>query len=500
MPDLAEADLAELDAISEDQLAQWLEGFAGARVLVVGDIMLDRYVAGEVRRISPEAPIPVLRALARRRVLGGAGNVAQNVASLGALAALVGVVGTDPAAGEIAEMLGETSAIAGWLVSIADRPTSVKTRFMSGSHQLLRLDEEQAGPIDADAEDGVLAAIAEALPDVAVVVLSDYGKGVLTDRVLRETIAMARAAGKPVIADPKRADFAAYAGVDLLTPNAQEVTQATGIAAQDDASAAAAGQAARAQAGAAAVLVTRSEKGMTLVRGDAPPLHVPTHARAVADVSGAGDTVVAALAVALAAGASLAEAAALANVAAGIAVGKLGTATVLRAELADALHSRAAHTLDHKIVDRDTAVARIAGWRRAGLTVGFTNGVFDLIHPGHVSALAKARATCDRLVVALNSDASVRRLKGPSRPVQPEAARAIVMAAMGAVDLVLLFGEDTPFEVISALLPDVLVKGADYRPEDVVGADVVQAHGGRLVLIPLEAGHSTTGMIARSQA
>ena len=485
------------EQLAEDQLAIWLEGFGGARVLVVGDIMLDRYVSGEVRRISPEAPIPVLRAQARRRVLGGAGNVAQNVASLGALAALVGVVGDDPAATEIADMLAETPAIAGRLIPIAGRPTAVKTRFMAGGHQLLRLDEEVAEPIDAGTEDRVLAAIAEALPDVGVVVLSDYGKGVLTDRVLREVIAMARAAGTPVIADPKRADFTAYTGVDLLTPNALEVTQATGIATGDDDSAAAAGQAARAQAAAGAVLVTRSEKGMSLVWEGAAPLHVPTRARAVADVSGAGDTVVAALAVALAAGASLPQAAALANVAAGIAVGKLGTATVLRAELADALHSHAAHALDHKVVDRETAIERVAAWRRAGLKVGFTNGVFDLIHPGHVRSLALARAACDRLVVALNTDASVRRLKGPTRPVQTETARATVMAAMEAVDLVLLFGEDTPLEIITALLPDVLVKGADYKPEDVVGADVVQAHGGRLVLIPLEAGHSTTGTIQR---
>lgn len=494
-----------VDDTQEAQLAHWLEGFAAARVLVVGDVMLDRYVSGEVRRISPEAPIPILRVQSRRRVLGGAGNVAQNIAALGALAALVGVVGTDAAADEIAAEIADQPAIAGRLIPVADRPTAVKTRFMAGSHQLLRLDEERADPISADVENLVLAAIAEALPDVGVVVLSDYGKGVLTDRVLAETIALARAAGKPIIADPKRALFHAYAGVDLITPNALEVSQATGIATTDDAHATNAGDAARAQAQAGAVLVTRSEKGMTLVRSGAPALHIPTRAIAVADVSGAGDTVVAALAVALDAGADLADAARIANAAAGIAVGKLGTATVLRAELADALHSYAGHTyqghtLDSKIVDRPAATAQVAAWRRAGLKVGFTNGVFDLLHPGHIGGLTKARAACDRLVVALNTDASVRRLKGPTRPVQAEAARAIVMSALEAVDLVVLFDDDTPLEIISALLPDVLVKGADYQPHEVVGADIVAAHGGRLVLIPLEVGHSTTGLIARGKA
>ena len=490
----------DAETVDEAHLAHWLEGFAAARVLVVGDVMLDRYVTGEVRRISPEAPIPILRVQSRRRVLGGAGNVAQNVASLGALAALVGVVGTDAAADEIAAEIAEQAAIAGRLIPVADRPTAVKTRFMAGGHQLLRLDEERADPISQQVEDLVLAAIAEALPDVGVVVLSDYGKGLLTDRVLAETIAMARAAGKPIIADPKRAQFHAYAGVDLITPNALEVTQATGISTVDDAHATQAGDAARIQAQAGAVLVTRSEKGMTLVRSGAPALHIPTRAIAVADVSGAGDTVVAALAVALDAGADLAGAARIANVAAGIAVGKLGTATVLRAELADALHSYAGHTLDSKIVDRPAAIAQVAAWRRAGLKVGFTNGVFDLLHPGHISGLTKARAACDRLVVALNTDASVRRLKGPTRPVQTDTARAIVMSALEAVDLVVLFEDDTPLEIIRALLPDVLVKGADYQPNEVVGADVVAAHGGRLVLIPLEDGHSTTGLIARGNA
>jgi len=486
-----------LDPLSEPALAPWLDRFVDARVLVVGDIMLDRYVGGEVRRISPEAPIPVLRAQTRRSVLGGAGNVAQNIAALGGQALLVGVVGRDEAANEIAAIVAGTQAISARLVP-APRPSSVKTRFMSGSHQLLRLDEEVSDPVDADIEAALLEAIGAALPGVRVMVLSDYGKGVFTDRVLAAAIALAHRAGVVVLADPKRAHFGAYHGVDVLTPNVLEVSQATGITVPDDAGAAAAGEAARAQADAAAVLVTRSEKGMTLVRRAEPALHVPTQARAVADVSGAGDTMIATLATALAIGAPLPEAAALANVAAGIAVGKLGTATVLRSELTEALHS---HTDPaRKILDRPAAIARVAAWRRAGLKVGFTNGCFDLLHPGHVGLLARARATCDRLVVALNTDASVRRLKGPTRPVQSETARATVMAALEAADLVVLFDEETPLEIVNALLPDVIIKGADYAPDQVVGAAEVIANGGRLVLVPLEVGHSTTNTIARINA
>lgn len=483
---------------AERLLAQHLAAFAGVTVLVLGDVMLDRYVHGEVRRISPEAPIPVLRARTRRAVLGGAGNVAENAVALGASAVLVGVVGDDAAAGEI------TAAVAGRigdaLVRVPGRPSTVKTRFMSGGHQLLRLDEEEGGPAPPDAETHLLDAFRAALPGADVVVLSDYEKGVLTDSVLRGAIAAARAAGKPVVVDPKRARFEAYAGVTVITPNVLEVTRATGLAAEDDAGAARAGAAAREQAGAAAVLVKRSEKGLTLVQHGQAPRHVPTRAVAVADVSGAGDTLVTTFALALAVGADMADAALLANAAAGLAVAKPGTATVTRAELAAALHREEVLAIDSKVMELEPALARIAAWRARGHQVGFTNGCFDLIHPGHVRLLAAARAQCDRLVVALNSDASVQRLKGPDRPVQNEAARATVMASMAAADLVVVFDEDTPERLIRAILPDVLIKGADYTVEQVVGADIVQAAGGRVALIPLQQGHSTTGTIRRINA
>ncbi len=501
-------------------LLRLLETFSAARVLVIGDVMLDRYVLGEVRRISPEAPIPVLRAGARRAVPGGAANVARNVASLGARAILIGAAGVDAGASELAALLGATAGVDPRLVTDAKRPTTVKTRFMSGSHQLLRLDEEAGDPIPPALEAALVAAYDAALPDADVVVLSDYAKGVLTDSVLRHAIARARAAGVPVVADPKRASFAAYRGVSVLTPNLAEAARAaastsgphdagsrdagphdsgphdSGLHDSGDAAVEAAGRLARAQADADAVVVTRSERGLTLVRRDGAALHVPTRARAVADVSGAGDSFVAAFAIVLAGRASLDDAAVIANVAAGVSVGKAGTAAVDHAELAAALREREPEIVG-KVAELAAALAQVGRWREAGLRVGFTNGCFDLIHPGHVRLLQEARARCDRLVVGLNSDASVRRLKGPERPVQNETARATVMASMASADLVVLFAEDTPERLIEAIRPDLLFKGADYTVDQVVGASFVLQHGGRVELIDLEAGHSTTATIRR---
>jgi D-beta-D-heptose 7-phosphate kinase/D-beta-D-heptose 1-phosphate adenosyltransferase len=480
---------------TDSDLARWVPRFAGRTVLVLGDLMLDRYVFGEVRRISPEAPIPVLRAERRRSVPGGAANVAHNIASLGARAVLVGLIGRDEAGLELDRLLQATPGIVPQLVRAGERPTTVKTRFVSGGHQLLRLDEEQTGPIGAALEAELLERYADALRRADVVVLSDYAKGVLTDAVLARCIALAIAAERPVIADPKRNDFAAYRHATVLTPNEAEV--ATGIDSADDAGAALAGARAREQAEATAVLVTRSARGLTLVRRDSPPLHVPTRAQEVADVSGAGDTLIAAFAIALACGVELPDAARIANAAAGVAVGKPGTAAVTQRELAEALHRGELLAIDDKVADLSGVLARVAAWRAAGLRIGFTNGCFDLIHPGHVRLLARARAACDRLVVGLNSDASVRRLKGQGRPVQSETARATVMASMASADLVVLFEQDTPEELIRAIKPDLLFKGADYTHDQVVGADIVEAAGGEVRLVPLEEGYSTTATIRR---
>ncbi len=480
----------------DTELAEAVRRFGAARVLVLGDIMLDRYVSGSASRLSPEAPIPVLRPTARRATVGGAANVALNVATLGGQVVLVGVVGDDREAAELARLL-DSSGIVRHLVTATGRPTTAKTRFMVGAHQLLRLDEETTAAIDEATANRVIACFSDALPTADVVVLSDYAKGVLTDFVLRGVLARARSSGCLVIADPKRADFAAYRGATVLTPNEHEVREATRIEAADDSEADRAGRHALDDTGCAAVLVTRSAKGLTLVRRDQPPLHLPTQAREVADVSGAGDTLVAALAVALGAGATLPEAAMLANITAGISVGKPGTASVSREELLGVLHLEDLVATDRKIATHDEAIQRAAAWRAQGQRIGFANGCFDLIHPGHVRLLTEARSRCDRLIVALNTDASVQRLKGPTRPLQNETSRATVMASLAPVDMVVLFTEDTPLELIRTLRPDVLVKGADYSIDQVVGADLVQSWGGRVLLVDLQPGHSTTGTIRR---
>jgi D-beta-D-heptose 7-phosphate kinase / D-beta-D-heptose 1-phosphate adenosyltransferase len=486
--------------LSDIELAAIVRRFGEARVLVVGDVILDRYVSGDVHRLSPEAPIPVLRPTGNRGTLGGAANVALNIATLGGQAVLVGVVGDDAAAAELTALLHGTGGVEAQLLTVKGRPTTTKTRFMSGLYQLLRLDEETTAALSPETVDAVLAKVEAILETVDVVVLSDYAKGVLCDGVLDAVLLRDRAAGRIVIADPKRPDFAAYRGATVLTPNEHEVRVATQIDASHDAEADRAGRAALDSTGGEAVLVTRSAKGLTLVRRGTPPLHLQTRAREVADVSGAGDTLVAALSVALGAGAPLPEAAMLANVTAGISVGKQGTATVSTQELLGVLHLQDLVATDSKVMTWDDAIARVAAWRSQGLRVGLANGCFDLIHPGHVRLLSEAKAACDRLIVALNSDASVKRLKGPTRPLQNETARATVMASLAPVDLVVLFGEDTPLELIQALRPEVLVKGADYTIEQVVGGDLVQGWGGRVVLVNLAEGHSTTGTIRRMTA
>ncbi|HEX2942035.1 MAG TPA: D-glycero-beta-D-manno-heptose-7-phosphate kinase [Rhodopila sp.] len=486
--------------VTDIELAAIVRNFHSARVLVIGDVILDRYVTGAVSRLSPEAPIPVLRPQHHRSTLGGAANVALNIATLGGNAVLIGTIGQDMAGDEVKQLIASTPNITSGLVPISNRPTTAKTRFMTGSHQLLRLDEETTAPLESAAVAAVLEAFETHIDGADVVVLSDYAKGVLCDAVLDAVLERANEAGRLIIADPKRPDFAAYRGATILTPNENEVRVATRIDAEHDTEADRAGRVALDATGGRAVLVTRSSKGLTLVCRDQEALHLPTRAREVADVSGAGDTLVAGLAVALGAGAPLPEAAMLANATAGISVGKQGTATVSRQELLDWLHLDDLVTTDRKIVGLDDAREKVIDWHRRGLKVGFANGCFDLIHPGHVRLLTEARAACDRLIVALNTDASVKRLKGPTRPLQNEMARATVMASMAPVDLVTLFDEDTPYEMIKALRPDVLVKGSDYTVDQVVGGDLVQSWGGKVVLVNLKEGHSTTATIRRMTA
>jgi len=478
-------------------LAHRAAALRGVRVLCVGDVMLDRFIYGEVERISPEAPIPVLRTRRETAMLGGAGNVVRNLVALGARAHFLAAVGDDLAGREVTRLIGEQASVEPVIVVESQRQTTIKERFFAASQQLLRVDRETSEPLGEAARERIRTGATKLFAQVGAMILSDYGKGVLGAQLLRALIDGARAAGKSILVDPKGADFSIYRGATLVTPNRKELHEATRMPVGGDEEIVAAARHLIADCGIANILVTRSQDGMTLVTAKGMAHHLPAEAREVFDVSGAGDTVVAVMAAAVASGAAVLEAARLANLAAGIVVGKVGTAVVTTDELVAALHHSDISAGEAKLVSLDGAAQQAERWRRKGLRIGFTNGCFDLLHPGHVSLLAQARAACDRLVVGLNSDASVRRLKGANRPVQSEAARATVLASLASVDLVSIFDDDTPERLIRALRPEVLVKGADYTIDQVVGADLVQGWGGRVVLAEIAPGHSTTATIAR---
>lgn len=483
--------------------ASWVGKWRGSRIFVLGDVMLDRFVYGRVARISPEAPIPILHHQSEKFMLGGAANVARNIVTLGGEALVVGALGDDADGDLIAGPLISSDRIEGRFVRVASCPTTTKVRYVSGGQQIMRLDVERPFNISAQDIDTICSWLLEAIDSVSAIVLSDYAKGVLVPALIRRVVDIARARAVPVIVDPKSRDVGRYAGATVLTPNAAEAAAIAGIERLDaDDHAEMAAKIVRERAEVDAVVLTRGALGVTVYDpGDpvGPVTHAPTAASEVFDVSGAGDTLIAAFALAFACGASIKTAARIGNAAAGVAVGKRGTAVVHARELSAALGGARVGE-DPKIVDEERAAAIVADWRAHRLKVGFTNGCFDLLHPGHVELLRRSRAACDRLIVALNSDASVRRLKGETRPVQNERARSIVMAAMDSVDLVTLFDEDTPLRLIESLRPDCLIKGADYTVETVVGADCVRSYGGRVILVPLEQDHSTTSIIARTTA
>ncbi|MEH2483733.1 D-beta-D-heptose 7-phosphate kinase/D-beta-D-heptose 1-phosphate adenosyltransferase [Nitrobacteraceae bacterium AZCC 2146] len=470
-------------------------------VLCVGDLMLDEFVYGEVSRISPEAPAPVIAVQRSEINIGGAGNVARNIAALGAKCIFVGLIGDDDAGKTLKEALAQEGQIEAILIADPERPTTRKVRFVSEhfSTHMLRADWELAAPASAVIEQKLIDTILPLLARADIVLLSDYAKGVLTARVIRNVIDAAKKLGKRVIVDPKSANLAIYRGATLLTPNRKEFAEATRSRADSDANIATAAQEAMILADCSAMLVTQSEHGMTLVPRDGDAIHVPALPVKVRDVSGAGDTVAAMLAVALGAGADWETALRAATAAAAVAVSKKGTAVVTPAELRRKILPHAFLAAEEKIVSAADLDAQLAEWRKQQLRIGFTNGCFDILHPGHVKVLTAARATCDRLIVGLNSDASVKRLKGQDRPVQDERARAEVLAALEAVDLVVIFEEDTPLKLITQITPATLVKGGDYTREQVVGHEIVTAHGGEVVLVDILQGFSTTSLVERAR-
>lgn len=475
--------------------------FSQAHILVVGDIMLDRYLWGEVKRISPEGPVPVVRLKESSETLGGAGNVASNLSALGCTTTLIGVRGDDASGQRLARIVAKRS-INGRLLVDAARPTVTKTRVIANSQQLFRLDEEDTALLSDVLQQQLLEHIDACLVHCRAVVLSDYGKGMLQSPGLCQAIiARCRSRSLPIVVDPKGDDWERYRNASCITPNTAEMQQIAGQTATvvpDDLLPSAEETAAALNL--RHLLLTCGSKGMALVTPGQPSERIHARALEVFDVSGAGDTVVAVLAAGLARGMSTAAAARMANLAAGIVVGKLGTQPVTLAELQLALQiedPRRHSPLPAKMLRLDAAVMQVQAWRSAGERVVFTNGCFDLLHPGHVNLLHQARVLGDRLVVGLNSDVSVKRLKGLGRPILNERDRCAILSALASVDLVLLFDEDTPLELIQTLKPDVLVKGADYRREDVVGGDLVESYGGEVRLVPLVEGYSTTDITRR---
>ena len=477
------------------QLAAIVNRLGAPRVLIVGDLILDRYVEGNAVKVSPEAPVLVFESLSQSFRLGGAANVAANIVSLGGKAAVLGVVGEDTGAEQLRDMMQEQGLETGFVLTDPTRPTIRKTRYVSKTHQVLRVDEERRDPIGGDALRQACAQVRKELPGFQGVILSDYAKGMLTKELIQTVVETARAHRIPVLVDPKGADYARYKGVTLVTPNREEAEQATGMKIRKDQDLDQAAQMLMETADLQAAVITLGKDGIFFRNRAGERKHLPTEARSVFDVTGAGDTVVAVLGYCLAEGVPLVESIRLANAAAGIVVGRFGTAAVTRPEIL-ALEGAAGHGKIVERADLHTVVARLRG---DGRRIVFTNGCFDLLHPGHVDYLRQSRSYGDVLMVGINSDASIQRLKGKSRPICPLVDRMEMLAALEAVDFVVPFDEDTPEALIREVSPQVLIKGEDWKDKGVVGREWVESHGGRVALITLKQGYSTTALIQRIQ-
>ena len=464
--------------------------------LVIGDLMLDEYLWGKAVRISPEAPVQVVDVIREELRLGGAGNVVNNLAELGAQVSVCSVVGEDDNGLALLNAFSNKGMSIDAIFLDPARRTSRKTRVVAANQQIVRIDRESRDALSDEIEQQVCSWIRANATRFSIILLSDYLKGVLTRKVIETVLESARPSGIPVLVDPKGVDFARYRGATIMTPNRKEAEAASGVSIIDTESLVRAAVTIMETTGLEYLLITRSEEGMSLFSQTAEPVHIPTVAREVFDVSGAGDTVLASLAVGMAAGLGLPEAARLANISAGIAVAKLGTSTVTPLEIINAV-ALSQNNTDSKIKNLDVLAVLIKSEKARGKRVVFTNGCFDLLHAGHVKYLQKARNLGDMLVLGLNSDASVRRLKGPKRPLIGEEERAHILAALDCIDYVVVFDEDTPLELIAALEPHILAKGGDYTVDGVVGKELVEAYGGRVELVSFVDGKSTTNIIER---
>ncbi|BBG66519.1 ADP-heptose synthase /D-glycero-beta-D-manno-heptose 7-phosphate kinase [Hydrogenimonas sp.] len=458
-------------------------------VLVIGDLMIDHYLWGKTERISPEAPVPVIDVQNESEVLGGAGNVVNNLVALGADVSVASVIGMDENGKRLAKMLEELGVGSDTLVLERGRRTTRKSRVIASHQQVIRFDSESRQEIGKESEEKILSLVRSRLPETDIILLSDYGKGVLSDSLTRRIIGMARDGGVKVLVDPKGRDYSKYEGATLVTPNKKEASEATGIAIVDKDSLREAGFRLKNGLGLDMAMITLSEEGMAIF--DETMRSIPTVAREVYDVTGAGDTVLSTLGFVLGAGGDIDEAARIANAAAAVVVGKLGSATATWDEIIAYETTLHDSTTEHRIKDKKELEESVERLKNEGKRIVFTNGCFDILHLGHVKYLEKAKSFGDVLIVGVNSDASVKRLKGESRPVNPQFDRAYLLAALDAVDFVTIFDEDTPYDLIKAVRPDVLVKGGDYEGKEVVGSDIAK----EVRLVDFVDGKSTTGII-----
>ena len=490
-----------------------------APVLVIGDIMLDKFIYGNVERISPESPVPILSIKREDQMLGGAGNALANLVGLNAAPHIISVIGEDEAGNALKEQLTTLNIDSNNLIIEKNRPTTLKTRFLAGHQQLLRTDYEHKTPVSKTTKDAILEKAETLIPDTKAIIISDYGKGLLSKDLISEIIALANKASVPVIIDPKGQDFSIYAGATAITPNKKELSDATkGSKVDQDSDIVSAANELIETCAIKAIIATRSKDGMSVIEKNKEPLHLRSSDIEVYDVSGAGDSVIATIAASLAAGGTLHDAARLANIAGSIVVTKVGTAPIRASELTEALESDLGdvlikHYAKSKTLLRqadclpwDEAAERIKRWKAQGLKVGFTNGCFDVLHAGHVNYLNQAREQCDRLVVGLNNDSSVKILKGQSRPIHDEASRADVLGALSCVDLVVLFGakekddDNTAIDLLSTIKPDFYVKGGDYTVDQIPEAPTVIGYGGEVRVMSVYEGHSTTNSVKRINA
>jgi len=484
----------------KDRISATLKKFSTAKILCIGDIMLDKFIYGSVERISPEAPIPVLLINREKHMLGGAGNVVANIASLGVKASIISAISDDNAGKDIKKQLEDLS-VDYVLEKFLDRNTTVKSRFICGPQQILRADNEKKSQISKTLEDKIIEQAKKLIPQTNVVILSDYKKGVLTDNLISKIIEISNNHNKTIIIDPKGSDFSKYNGATIITPNRKELEAATNMPTNTDNEIEMAAKKIIKENNIKTIVATRSKDGMTLI-SEEETLHIASESREVYDVSGAGDTVIASFAAAIASGASFKDSAVIANIAGGIVVGKAGTATVTIDDIKFILEkdSIIKRIQNSKLVTRKKAAEQAELLKIKGQKLGFANGCFDLLHPGHISLLRQSKAACDFLVVGLNSDSSIKKLKGSSRPIQTQAMRAEILSALEMVDMIVIFEEESVFETIKAIKPDVLIKGGQYNLEEIVGYDFVISYGGKVVRAEMEDGFSTTETISKISA